>query len=41
MLNPNPNPNPNPMFNENQCSMLDYCMFQVFNQITNRNNPNE
>ena len=41
MPNPNPNPNPNPMFNENQCSMLDYIMFQVFNQITNRNNPNE
>ena len=28
-------------YNLFKCQLLDYCMFQMFNQITNCNNPNE
>ena len=28
-------------YNLFKCQLMDYCMFQMFNQITNRNNPNE
>ena len=28
-------------YNLFKCQLLDYCMFQMVNQITNRNNPNE
>ena len=28
-------------YNLFKCQLLDYCMFQMFNQITNRNNPND
>ncbi len=28
-------------YNLFKCQLLDYCMFQMFNQITNRSNPNE